>query len=402
MTEKLYYQDPYMKTFSAEILQCEKDDQGQLYVILDQTAFYPTGGGQPHDTGTLNGIGVYDVKEEEGEIRHYIDYPLEKGECTCEIDWDRRFDHMQQHAGQHILSAAFEDTYGYKTVGFHLGTEICTIDLEVPVLTETEVAQAEERANEVILENRPIEAVWVTEEEANAYPLRKAVAVSDNIRLVIISDFDYSGCGGTHPSETGQVCSLKVLHWEKQKKKVRLSFVCGNRVLKQLHDKHQVIQSLTDLLNAPQQELASTASHHLEQQKNLEKSIEHLQEELISYEAQKLNDQAILKNDYKLIKKVFRNIPAAKLRKLAINITQHSDRAVVLFINESDDKLQFVCGKGKELAFNMKDFVAEVLPEINGKGGGSEELVQGGGESIITGEKLLEKMVQTVEEMQSH
>ncbi|WP_313897576.1 alanyl-tRNA editing protein [Bacillus litorisediminis] len=161
------------------------------------------------------------MEDREGEIRHYLEKPIPdiSQPVIGQIDWDRRFDHMQQHAGQHILSAAFEELFHMKTVSFHLGTEVLTIDLDTSELTEDIALQAENLANQIILENRPIETKWVTEEEAKKYRLRKELSVTDQIRLVIIPDFDYNGCGGTHPSSTGQVGSIKILNWEKQRKK---------------------------------------------------------------------------------------------------------------------------------------------------------------------------------------
>ena len=192
MQSKLYYQDPYIQTFSAQILKQESDETGKNYIILNQTAFYPTGGGQPHDTGRIADRAVIDVEEVNGEIRHYLDAPLRVADSnvTCTIDWERRFDHMQQHAGQHILSAAFDHLFGYKTVGFHMGTENLTIDLATEELTKEEAQKAEELANKIILENRPIETKWVTEEELSQYELRKETKVKEDIRLVIIPDFD--------------------------------------------------------------------------------------------------------------------------------------------------------------------------------------------------------------------
>ena len=156
MENKLFYKDSYIKSFTAQIVNKGKDENGNDYLVLDQTAFYPTGGGQPHDVGTIENIKVINVEEVEGEIRHYLEGELEDISPSVYgvIDWDRRFDHMQQHAGQHILSAAFENLFEYKTVGFHLGNEILTIDLETESLTETEAEKAEQLANEIILENR--------------------------------------------------------------------------------------------------------------------------------------------------------------------------------------------------------------------------------------------------------
>ncbi|WP_174612748.1 alanyl-tRNA editing protein [Virgibacillus ihumii] len=397
VTKKLYYQEPSIRSFSAQILHSKQDANGRFYVVLDKTAFYPTGGGQPHDTGTINDVRVYNVEEKNGEIRHYTDTFLEAEKCAGEIDWGRRFDHMQQHTGQHILSAAFENMYGYRTVSFHLGTETCSIDLEISGLYEEEASGVEEKANDVILENRPIQIRWVTEDELNEFPLRKDVSVSENIRLVIIPDFDYNGCGGTHPNATGQVGSIKLLHWERQKKNIRVHFVCGTRVLKQLQDKHRVIQGLTSLLNAPQQDLKASASHILEQQKNLEKTNEHLQAELLLYEAQRLIKKATVKDTYKLVNNTYKDTPVKKLQQMAANVAQNANKTLVLFINENETKIQVVCARSNDIDMNMKDFITQILPMINGKGGGSKTIAQGGGDKRVSPGTLMEELIRVSE-----
>ncbi|SET98180.1 alanyl-tRNA synthetase [Salinibacillus kushneri] len=396
-TEKLYYQNPYIQSFSSRILQCETDELGCFYAVLKQTAFYPTGGGQPHDTGTINDVQVYDVEEVDGVIRHYIDRPLEEKECYGEVNWERRFDHMQQHAGQHILSAAFEDMFGYKTVSFHLGKEVCSIDLDVPKILEEEASQVEERANVIILENRPIEAKWVTQDELRYFPLRKAISVNENIRLVIIPDYDYNGCGGTHPKGTGQVSSIKILHWEKEKKKIRVHFVCGNRVRKQLHEKHQVIQGLNPLLKAPQENLEAAAKRLLDKQEILEKTISELKKELLLQEEDKLIYQAKRRNNCRMVKEIYSNRPMGELQQLARNVTQKADNMLVFMVNEKEDKLQVVCARSEDVGINMKAFITDLLPKINGKGGGSETIAQGGGNKLISSDALLEEMIKKID-----
>ncbi|SET56785.1 alanyl-tRNA synthetase [Oceanobacillus limi] len=393
-TEKLFYHDPYLCSFKAKIQLAKRDEQGRHYVVLDQTAFYPIGGGQPHDTGTLDGMHVDDVKEVEGELRHYVDESFEFGkEIIGEIDWKRRFDHMQQHAGQHILSAAFEETYGHKTISFHLGKEICSIDIHTNELMDGELHKVEELANRIILENRPIETKWVSKDELANYTLRKELSVSNNIRLVIIPDFDYNGCGGTHPNSTGQVSSIKILHWEKQKKNIRVYFVCGNRVLKQLEEKHGVIQKLTASLSAPQEELEIAANRVLQQSKEYEKSISELKQKLMHHEADSLLSQATLIKDRRVVKSVFQNRPMQELQYIAKYITGKTSDHLVLFVNNADKKLQFVCASGESLPNDMNKLVKRVLPKIDGKGGGTKHIAQGGSEHVITAEELMELLV---------
>ncbi|WP_412729379.1 alanyl-tRNA editing protein [Cytobacillus praedii] len=389
LENKLYYQDPYIKSFTTYLKDQQKDEQGRVYAILEETAFYPTGGGQPHDTGTLNGIKVTDVEEVNGEICHYLAQPFsEPGEITGEIDWERRFDHMQQHAGQHILSAAFEEQFGYATVSFHLGNEVLTIDLDIEELSDEQASEAEDLANRIILENRVIETKWVTMDELSSYRLRKQLSVTENIRLVIIPDFDYNGCGGTHPHSTGEVRAIKILDWEKQRKKIRVHFVCGDRVLNQLHQKQKEIKRLTSILNAPAESLADMAKKLSEDKKMLEKSIEELKDELVAYEAKDLLANGKSSGNGLMISKQFKKRPIQEVQKLARSVTAQSEEAVVFFVNDAEEKLQFVCAKGKVPSSSMKEITNKLLPLINGKGGGNDLFAQGGGEALITAEQL--------------
>ncbi|KAB2329944.1 alanyl-tRNA editing protein [Cytobacillus depressus] len=392
MESKLYYEDPYLKSFTAHLLKQEKDEQGKWYAVLDKTAFYPTGGGQPNDTGTLNDIKVIDVEEIDGEIRHYVEKELPEtlGNIAGQIDWDRRFDHMQQHAGQHILTAAFVELFSFPTVSFHLGKETSTIDLDISELTDEQALEAEKLANQIILEGRPIETKWVTESELSGYQLRKALSVTENIRLVIIPDFDYNGCGGTHPKSTAEVGPIKILDWERQKSKIRVQFVCGGRVLTQLHQKQKVIKDLTELLNAPEQGLPPAAKKLIDLGKERDKTLEFLRESLLSYEAKELLQRAEKLENGKMICEVFQDRSIQELQKLARSITAFSDEVLVFLVNETKDKLQFVCARGSKSSISMKQVSSALLSAINGKGGGNDHFAQGGGEKLITGEQLLQ------------
>ncbi|MBT2695189.1 alanyl-tRNA editing protein [Bacillus sp. ISL-55] len=393
MENKLYYHDAYMKKFSAELTAQKEDESGRIYAVLSQTAFYPTGGGQPFDTGFLNGIEVVDVEEVDGEIRHYTKEKLTAGNpVEGAIDWERRFDHMQQHAGQHILSASFEDLYGYKTVSFHLGKDTLTIDLDTENLSTDEAAKVEGLANQVILENRPIVTKWVDEEELKQYRLRKELSVSDNIRLVIIPDFDYNGCGGTHPNSTAEVGSLKILGWERQKKMMRVEFVCGKRVLNKLGQKHEVIKELTAQLNAPEQDLSAAVNRLLGQKKELEKSIEEMKSQLLEFEANKIIGSVT--SD--IASSVYQDRSIQELQNLARLLVSNAEDKVFLLASENDDKLQFVLAKGKKAEGNLKEWSKHALSLIDGKGGGNETLVQGGGK-LIPGNEFIRKLTEFIQ-----
>ncbi|MGG0719321.1 DHHA1 domain-containing protein [Robertmurraya massiliosenegalensis] len=403
MTQKIYYKDAYIKEFIAKGLEQNQDHRGKWYIVLNETAFYPTGGGQPHDLGTLNGVMVLDVEEIEGEIRHYVEERLEDIEkIEGKIDWSRRLDHMQQHAGQHILTAAFEERFQISTVSFHLGKDFCTIDLETEKLSEEILFEVERRANEIILEDRPIETKWVTHSEATNYKLRKELSVTEDIRLVIIPDYDYNGCGGTHPTSTSQVSAIKILDWEKQRNKVRVRFICGKRVLIHLHQKHFILKELGQLLSASEEQLPMVAQKLLEANKTQAKSIADLQETQLQIEAEQLLKTVSEWAGEKVIENVFENRTVQQLQKLARLITEQNLGINVFFVVGNGDKLQFVFSRDQLASFNMKAIVKEILPAINWRGGGSESSAQGGGDAIISGKEILSRVQELIKTATSH
>jgi alanyl-tRNA synthetase len=398
MRNRLFYQDSYIKSFTSEVVTKGKDKDENDYIVLEQTAFYPTGGGQPHDIGTIENIKVLNVEEVEGEIRHYLENKLDDGISSVQgvIDWVRRFDHMQQHAGQHILSAAFEQLFGYKTIGFHLGNETITIDLETEILLESEALKVEELANQIIVENRLIETKWVTEEELVNYNLRKETSVKEDIRLVIIPNFDYNGCGGTHPRATGEVQAIKILGWERQKKKVRVEFVCGNRVLKQLNQKNKVLMELTKLLNAPEKDMQQAVIRLIENSRSTQKDLEQSREELLHYEARSLAEMSKNEAGYKIISEVFQNRSIQDLQKLARMILTEDEESIVILVSENENRLQLVCARGTLENISMKKLIGTALSHINGKGGGSDSFAQGGGEALISGKQMLQHLQEII------
>ncbi len=395
MTKKLFYDDAYITRFETAVNRQGQDKDGRHFVVLEQTAFYPTGGGQPFDEGILDGITVLDVEEKDGEIRHYVEKSFKElpETITGEIDWKRRFDHMQQHAGQHILSAAFAEALGYETVSFHLGKETLTIDLAVENMTEEDAGKAEALANAVIREARPIEIKWMTSEEAAAYPLRKALAVSDDVRLVIIPDFDYNGCGGTHPRSTSEVGAIKILDWEKHRGHIRLQFVCGDRVLKQLHQKNDVLKDLTAVLQSPQDNMKEAACQLLDKIKVQEKQLEEVKQELLKYEAKDLAGEAVkLTGGAAFIKGAYQDRPIQELQQLARQLIAAREEAIVFLAVQNDAKLQIVGAKGKHADTNLKELAPKIFALINGKGGGKEDFIQGGGEPVLSPKDLLDKI----------
>ncbi|RIW38463.1 alanyl-tRNA editing protein [Bacillus salacetis] len=394
MKGKLYYQDQYIREFQSNLVSQQKSEDGRWFAVLEETAFYPAGGGQPSDTGMLNNVKVTEVEEMDGIIRHYLEGPIaDEGPITGMINWNRRFDHMQQHSGQHILSAAFVESLGYETVSFHLGKETSTIDLNTSDLTEGERLKAEALANEIILQNLPIHTKWVNKYEAGKYPLRKRLAVEEDIRLVIIPEFDYNGCGGTHPGSTGEVGLIKILGWEKQRKNTRVSFVCGQRVAKQLHEKNHILKQLTGVVNAPPSEMVSSVKTLIENGKKNEKLLEEARQTILSYEAEALGNSAVDIHGTKVVKKVLQHRSMAEMQQMARSVLQRHG-AVVLLVSENGDKLQFVFGAAPSCHNDMKELVSYALEITNGKGGGNSSLAQGGGSAVMPGEELLNRLME--------
>ncbi|WP_335869632.1 alanyl-tRNA editing protein [Bacillus sp. 2205SS5-2] len=398
MTNRIYYDDPYAINMTTAIVKQQQDESGHWYVVLADTLYYPTGGGQPHDVGTLNEKRVVAVEEIKGEIRHYIEEPFydDRIEVKVAIDWNRRFDHMQQHAGQHILSAAFEEAFHYETISFHLGKETLTVDLNIEKLSGDEVHKAEAIANAIIQEGRIIETKWISKDDLRLYPLRKAPSVQNDIRLVIIPEFDYNGCGGTHPRSTSEVGSIKILDWEKHKQHIRLEFVCGNRVLDQLEKKHQTLRGLTSLLQAPEPQMNEKVKQLFEKLHDQEKHIGTLQQQLLHDEARDLWYKGSLYTNYKLVKSGYQNRTIQELQKLAIKIVSEHEETLVLFVVQNGQKLQFVVAKGEKVSTNIKGATKRVMPLINGKGGGKDTFIQGGGEAIISVSQLLDQLEEEI------
>ena len=386
MKDLLYYKDATIAEFHANVVKTGTEE-GRNYIVLDNTAFYPTGGGQPHDTGWIGDLEIIDVEKVGDEIRHYTtaDVSAISGEIFAKLNWKRRFDHMQQHTGQHILTAAFVELFDMATTSFHLGTELVTIDLNVGSITEEQLAAVEARANEIILQNRPIETKWVTKDELANYNLRKDVKVDEDIRLVIIPDYDYNGCGGTHPTSTGQVGLLKILATEKMKQQIRVHFVCGKRVLDQLAMRKNVLADVARQLSAPEEQAADALRKFTAAAKQTEKQLKDTQDALLQFEATALATSEVAAS-------TFENRSIQDLQKLARFITEQNEEAIALLVATNDDKLQFVAARGKAQTASMKTIAAAVLPLINGKGGGSDLLVQGGGEKLMTAEALLQIM----------
>ncbi|MBJ8031244.1 DHHA1 domain-containing protein [Bacillus cereus group sp. N21] len=398
VNQKIYYTDAYQQSFTAQIIKQDYDSEKKLYVTLTETAFYPTGGGQPHDTGILNEAAVTNVEEIDGEIRHFISSELHTKEVTGKINWQRRFDHMQQHTAQHILSAAFWDHFDIPTIGFYLGKETITIDLDTPELSIETANSALQIANQVVFENHPIHIRWMNLEEAKQLPLRKEPTLTDNIRVVIIENYDYNGCGGTHPKYTGEVGPIHIIGWERNKGGIRLTFVAGWRVLKLMERYQHIIKDVSKQLNSSENDIPNKVTLLLTSQKESEKELQTMNEKLLFVEANELLQQSKDVHAGTLISKVFKNQSMQEIAKLSAIITEKNEHSITYFVTENEEKLQCVLACGKAVTANMNTILKSALPAIEGKGGGNPKSARGGGKAVITGEEFLALLVHSLKE----
>jgi alanyl-tRNA synthetase len=356
---------------------------GKPAIILEQTAFYPTSGGQPHDTGTLNSVHVIDVIENENrQIIHLLEKPIEENLVGGCIDWKRRFDHMQQHTGQHLLSQACIKVCDAETVSFHLGEDVSTIDVNHSGIGEHEVNAVEELANWIIYENREVVAHFVNKEEAHKFPVRKVPTVEENIRIVEIKDFDYSPCGGTHCSHTGEIGMIKVRRWERYKGGTRIQFVCGWRALQGYQQKTTILKHLTEMLSSGEPDLPQNVGKLQEEAKSLRREYANLTKYLLDYEAKVLLAERETFGDFSVLIKIFENRHPKDLRILANKILEYSPSTIVLFGGKAEGKASLIFLRSEELSVDMNQLMKTACAVINGKGGGQPHQAQGGGTEV--------------------
>ncbi|RAZ69417.1 alanyl-tRNA editing protein [Planococcus maitriensis] len=383
MTRKLYYEDPFLKQGNVQVTKSAADERGQ-YVILDRTYFYPEGGGQPADHGVIGTASVLDVQNHGGELRHYLDRQLEPGEYMASLDWNRRWDHMQQHAGQHLLSALLEDRHGYRTTSFHLGQERVSIDLHKASIDLETLRQVELEANRIISRHLPIRTRFVNEDQLVQLNLRKPPAVSGDIRLVEMDGIDLNACGGTHPDNTAGIGLLKILGTEKAKGGTRLYFLCGERALEHFGKLSDTGDVLIGKLNAPLAELVQAADVLLTEKVAADKEILELKKQLLLAEAKALTPEngVMIRN--------FGDRPIKELQQLARLATEEHPAACVLFAAQAESRIRLVCARGDESSADMRETLKRLLAETDGKGGGTPALAQGGGHTEAPFERFQE------------
>lgn len=386
--QRLYYLDSYCTTFRAVVLT--EQEQGETWQVqLDQTAFYPTSGGQPHDTGWLNDSRVLDVQVVDGQVIHMVDKSIGVGQTVeGRIDWDRRFDHMQHHTGQHILSAAFEQLMNADTIGFHLGAEVVTIDLDLPQLEVADVTRVEALANQIIWQNRTIQARFVDEQVLAGLSLRHPPKVEENIRIVSIVDFDDNACGGTHTKHTGEVGLLKILRTERMRGGIRLIFVCGGRALADYEHRNQVLKDLGSQLSTGVDELAEAVAKVQQSAVSSRKRMEAWKEkwltvwarDTVARETHWLEDAQSGAGTGILCVQVEDLSEASDLQQAVRALVQAmppTQSAVVAGVGELGSRAFIQAMSLTAPSLDVNAIVRSVLLKMDGKGGGTKQAAQG-------------------------
>ena len=396
-TEKLYYQDAYLREFTAQAISKTALADGKFAVVLDRTAFYPEGGGQPCDLGTLNLTPVIDVRTVNDEIVHTTAGDPGEGRLTGRLDWQRRFDHMQQHSGEHILSGILLANYQAENVGFHLSPASCQIDVTLPSLTVEQASAIEDAANAAIFFNLPVEGRFVEQDELAAYRLRKEPGKEfEQIRLVSVENCDCCPCGGTHVARTGEVGLLKIRSWEKRKQNIRLDFVCGGRALADYRLKHDLARALSSRFSTPVEGALAAVDRTLEK---LDASLSLLAVSRKAYHEEltaRLLSEAAGQSATGLpvVSRSFINYSAADLQDFAARITNAGGICLVAASDSESGRTSLLFASAAAPPLPMNELLKQTLAPFGGKGGGNALSAQGGlqggdAEKILSAARVL-------------
>ncbi len=387
MTVRLYFEDAYLREFEAAIVRRETRE-GKPIAVLDRTAFYPESGGQPADRGTLNGIKVLDVQEDGEDILHTLESEIGGDRVKGVIDWPLRFDRMQQHSGQHILSEAFLAAVHGETRSFHLGDDVSTLEIGLPGITEPELERVEKAANAVIFEDREVKTYFVPPEKISEVPLRRPPKKEGTLRIVEVAGYDYSACGGTHVRRAGEIGLIKVTRWEKIRGNLRFDFLCGGRALADYTAKNRVSRSLAGSFSVADKDVPAAVEKLQAELKAQKKSARTMQEALAGYEAHEI----VEKNPGKIIRKVFKDKSPEEVRFLALKVIRHAPR-VVLFAAVAHPQSHTILARSEEIGVDLREFAPLVSSTVSGKGGGGPSLV----EIVTQDDSKLEEALETVE-----
>ena len=379
--EKLFYIDSYIKNFTAEIEEIKEVDD-KFHVLLNKTAFFPGGGGQYFDLGIIDNINVLDVYEENDKIYHVLEKkPNRIHKVKCEIDWDRREYGMQHHFGQHIISACFNNEYKAKTVGFHLGKDFSTVDIE-GFFKEEDILKIEKMCNEIIRENITVEFLNITKKEAKKLKIKEDLSkLGDNIRVVKIDDIDMNLCCGVHMKNTLDLRVIKIKKFEKYKKATRIEFLCGTKAIEEMLKRENYLNKICKLLSSNEEDAYKSIERLNNKLNEVNKENRRLEEIISNYEVKEMIESAEKINNMNVIVKVYENKTMNYMNKIANKIIEKENN-IGLFALKNDDRLNllFACSKNLE-KMDMNILLKDSIKLIDGKGGGSKVLAQGGGKN---------------------
>ena len=382
MTERLYYDDAYLTEFDAQVLACRPNGDG-FDVLLDRSAFYPTSGGQPFDTGMMGPARVVDVNVADGEVWHTVSQALPVGETVhCTIEWDRRFDHMQQHAGDHMIAGALHRLMGGVTIGLHISEQVSTIDVAMPEgvtrISDEDIRRIEQDVNEHIQRDVPIRCWFPEADELAALPLRKAPTVTEHVRIVAIGDDEMVACGGTHPATAGQLGLVKILSVAPARGKMRVTFVAGQRALHDYFRCSEATRAAAELLSANAETLPGSVAALQEKLRAAELELNRLKrEQLLAQAEQFLSEAEVLPGGARLIARLI-DADATLLRDVASQLIQQPG-VIALLGAPNGDQVSYVFGRSADVEQNMGTLLRESALPLGGKGGGRPDFAQGGG-----------------------
>lgn len=377
--EKLFYEDQYIKNFIAEIEEIKEVDD-KYHVLLNKTAFFPGGGGQYCDLGTIDNIDVIDIYEEDNKIYHILNKkPIRIHKVKCEIDWNRREYGMQHHFGQHVISACFNNEYKAKTIGFHLGNEFATVDIE-GYFHEDDMMKIEKMCNEIIRENIPVEFFTINKKEAKKLKIKDDLSKIDNeVRVVKFGDLDINLCCGVHVKNTLDLRMIKIKRFEKYKKGTRIEFLCGTKAINELLKRDMYLNKICKYLSSNEEDALKGIENLNDKVNKLNKENKRLEDIISSYEIQDMINNAIKIDNKNIVTKIYEDKNMNYINKIGNKITEY-DNMVGLFAlkNENRINLLFTCSKNID-DLDMNLLLKDSIKLIDGKGGGSKVLAQGGG-----------------------
>ncbi|MGD1992295.1 MAG: DHHA1 domain-containing protein [Anaerolineae bacterium] len=375
--DRLFYTDPYQTRFEARVVE-RITWEDRPAVILDRTAFYPDSGGQPADRGTLGDVAVVGaaVRPEDGAVVHLLAEPLAAEDVVGQIDWDRRFDHMQQHTGQHLLSAACEQLLEADTVSFHLGSETSTIDLDRARVTSEEIEPVEALVNRIIWEDRSVQPRFTDPAELAGLDVCPPSDVEGPVRLVEVVDFDLNPCGGTHVARTGEIGMLKVLRLDYRGEETRVEFVCGRRALEDYRDKNWIVMELAAGLTVGYWELPEAIVRLQDSLKEAQKDLRAVREQLLEEVGDRLARTASPAGEIRVVARVLDEQPPGDLRVLAHKITEHQD-TLALLASLFQERVHLCFARAEGVDQDASALLRAALEELEGKGGGRPTIAQG-------------------------